>query len=333
MKPNIIVGGGLSGLLTARILQDRNISFLGLEKSSRLGGRAEAGPHRVLLPKTVNILEKLAPSIRWISQDEECRERVKGDYQPLKDSYSDEENFYLRSSHHIPSTSFEKVVNEISVPIADKFLLNKNVVRINATTKTLELADGTEQPYENLFWCSDFGLLFKSWNGEPLHAPKGQKKNSSKPAGFNLTLDLEGALFDAKNTVVLPFRFKEYKLRALAVSDWSEDGLMNRLHWMVFLPKEVMDDREEVAKCVRTLKRELSKEFPELSAKTKREKIVYLPLLSGEQAVSWGSIEVGPGVFYVGPQVYLTDEQAELKNLDLLVSNVELLRNKEFATT
>lgn len=108
---------------------------------------------------------------------------------------------------------------------------------------------------------------------------------------------------------------------------------MNRLHLMVFLPKEVMEDREEVAKCVRTLKRELTKEFPELSAKTKREKIVYLPLLSGEEAVSWGSIEVGPGVFYLGPQVYLTDEQAELRNLDLLVSNVELLRNKEFAAS
>ena len=46
----VIIGGGLSGLTLAYLLTKRNIDFIILEASSRLGGRIQTvtGPYRLL---------------------------------------------------------------------------------------------------------------------------------------------------------------------------------------------------------------------------------------------------------------------------------------------
>lgn len=329
MEPNVIIGGGISGLLTARVLQEKNLSFVGFEKSSRLGGRAEWGPHRVLKSETVSLLREWTPEVNWLSTEAEVHERVKGEFTPIRDGYSEAEKFYLTSTPFTPTTPFDQILEKLAAPVRDSFQSQKTVTQIFGDKKIIEFSDGTEQKFEKLFWCSDLALLFKLWNGEPLSAPKATKKASDQPSGVNLTFELSEPLFESKNTVVLPFRFKDWKLRALGISDFNEEGQPNRLHWMMFLPKELMEDREEIAKCVRTLKRELLKEFPSLTEKTKKEKIIYLPLLSGEQATHWASLEIAPDVYYLGPQVYLKEEQAEWRNLDLLVSHVAHLRTKE----
>lgn len=329
MEPYVIVGGGVSGLLTARILQEKNLPFIGFEKSARLGGRAELGPHRVLKPATVILLNELLPDVTWLTTEAEVQERSKGEFTPIRDGYSEAEKFYLTSSLFTPSVSFDQILEKLAAPIQEKFFQQKTVNQIHGDKKTIEFSDGTEQKFEKLFWCSDLSLLFKFWIGEPLNTPKASKKASDAPSGVNLTLDLDSPLFESKNTVVLPFRFKDWKLRALGIPDLNNEGLPHRLHWMIFLPKELMEDREEVAKCVRTLKRELLKEFPEMAQKTQKEKIVYLPLLSGEEATRWASLEIAPDVFYLGPQVYLQEEQAEWRNLDLVASHASYLRSRD----
>jgi hypothetical protein len=329
MEPNVIVGGGVSGLLIARVLQEKNLSFVGFEKSARLGGRGEVGSHRILKPNTVSLLTEFVPEVSWLTTEAEVQERVKGEFTPIRDGYSEAEKFYLTSAPYIPTAPFDQILEKLAAPVQERFHYQKTVTQIHGDTKTIEFSDGTEQKFEKLFWCSDLSLLFKLWLGEPLRAPKANKKAADMPSGVNLTFDLESPLFESKNTVVLPFRFKDFKLRALGIPDLNEDGLPHRLHCMIFLPKELMEDREEVAKCVRTLKRELLKEFPELTQKTKREKIVYLPVLSGEETAQWASLEIAPDIYYLGPLIYLHEDQAEWKNLDLLVSNVSHLRSKE----
>ncbi|NBW98597.1 NAD(P)/FAD-dependent oxidoreductase [bacterium] len=325
MNPQVIIGGGLSGLLTARILQEKNISWIGFEKTSRLGGRAESGPHRVLRSETAVLFQELVPEIKWLATEGDVKERVKGEFEELHEGFSEAEKFYLTSSLYAAETPFENFVEKLAASVTPQYQTRKTVTRIRGSEKVIEFSDGSEQNYQQLFWCSDLGLLFKVWEGEPLCSPKSMKKQMEKPAGVNLTLELESPLADIKNTVVLPFRFKDWKLRGLGIPE------LHRLHWMVFLPKELMEDREEVAKCVRSLKRELLKEFPELSTKIKKEKIVYLPVLSGEDTAQWSSLNIAPDVFYIGPQIYTLPEQAELKNLDLVAAQAQQLRTQNLA--
>jgi len=331
MKPNVIVGGGLSGLLVARILLEKGLPFIGFERSSSLGGRAEWGPHRILKSQTRDYLENLVPEIHWIAQENDAKERIKGDWSPLKDGYLENEKFYFSNSFFSPQTPIAQFLNSVAAPILENFQLQKTVIRIDGTQNKLELADGTEQEFEKLFWCSDLHLLFKLWEGEPLGTPKTQKKASEKKSGFNLILDLDQRFFETEHTVVLPFRFKEWKLRAIGIQDLNDQSEKNRLHWLVFLPKEIMEDREEVAKTVRTLKRELLKEFPELSSRIQKEKIVYSPNMSAEEAARFGSLEIAPDIFCVGPQIFIEEEQSEWKNLDLVVAHTKSLRAQTFA--
>lgn len=331
MNPYVIVGGGLSGLMVARILNEKQAPFLGLEKSSRLGGRAEWGPHRLLQENSVSSFKEIVPDVVWNFTQEDVQERVKGEFQPIKDGFSEAERFYLTSSFYSAPVPFEQLIQKLAEPVAERFQLNKTVLKIDGNQKKLELSDGSEIQYEKLFWCLDLGSLFKLWQGDALVSPKTVKTLSDKPAGLNLILELDSPLFQNKNTVVMPFRYKEWKLRALAIPDVNSDSKPNRLHWMLFLPKEIIEDKEEVAKCVRTLKRELQKEFPEVSQKIKGEKIIYLPLISGEGTAHFSSLELAPGVTYLGPQVYQSEAQAELKNLDLMLANVSSLKQIDFS--
>jgi len=163
------------------------------------------------------------------------------------------------------------------------------------------------------------------WEGEALLSGGNSKKQAEKPTGFNWSLELNAPLIENKNTLVLPFRFKEQKLRAIGICDLNEKALYQRLHWMVFVPPELSEDKEEVAKCVRTLKREVLKEFPDLSSKIVKEKIIYLPLFSGEEPVLIKNLELAANVFYVGPQIILNENQLDLRNLDLICSQIHHL--------
>lgn len=325
MNPYVIIGGGLSGLLTARILNEKNISFLGFEKTSRLGGRAEFGPHRLLHAESVKLLEELTPAVSWQAFDIQPKERSKGEYGEIREGFSSAEQFYLTSQVFNPMLAFEQVIEKISEPVAGFFKTQKTVTRILSKEKQIEFLDGSTQAYEKLIWCADRNLLFKIWEGDPLTSEKTSKKANEKPTGFNWSLEVQEPLFDSQNTLLMPFRFKEHKLRALGIPDLNEEGKPHRLHWMVFVPQAISEDKEEVAKCVRTLKREVLKEFPDLSSKIIKEKIVYLPLFSGEEPVVLKSLELAPDVFYVGPQVALSEAQAEWKNLDLICSQISAL--------
>lgn len=326
MNPYVIVGGGLSGLLVARILEEKGLPFVGLERTSRLGGRAEAGPTRILKSQTLEFFQGLLPQIQWNYEESDAQERVKGEWTPLREGYLEGERFYFTNSFYSPQNPTSHFLEQLATPVAEKFHFQKTVIRIDGKEKKLELSDGSEQSFSKLFWCTDLNLLFKLWDGEPLGTPKTQKKVSDKQAGFNWILDLATPLADTNRTIVLPFRFKEWKLRALGVQDLDEQNAKNRLHWLVFLPKEIMEDQEEVAKTVKTLKREIAKEFPDLTTKIKKEKIVYLPVMSGEEPARFSSLEIAPDIICLGPQICTEEDQAEWKNLDLVAAHVKHLK-------
>ena len=183
--------------------------------------------------------------------------------------------------------------------------------------------DGSQYSYDKIVWCSPLEPLIKLWNGDKAPLIKQLKELKEGYGGVNLELEVSGTLFPFKNTMVFPFRYKDSRLRALGVNaTWPPPTAERSLvHWLLFLGREITDDREELAKCIRTFKRELQKEFPELKTSTLSEKIVYLPLISGEIPAPLRSLRLLPDLLYVGPQARLADTDESLRNLDRTLNN------------
>ena len=159
------------------------------------------------------------------------------------------------------------------------------------------------------------------WSGEgkptfPL------KKIGSPRGGLYLDMELSRPVFPFRNTVVFPFRYKDNRLRALGVNAPVREGEAGHLvHWMVFLEDNLLENREETAKCLRALRRELRKEFPELETAVKQERIVYLPNITEDSVLPVKSLEVFPDVLYLGSELEPEDGPQGLRNLDRTLSN------------
>lgn len=320
MAKYLIIGGGLTGVCVAQLLQKRGIEFEGLEKEDRLGGRAEVGHHRLYSSSSVEFLSRFSEG-EWHRIDEEPKERRKGEWVGVTDVEEPFEKFYLGSSYYYPKSGFTEVLNSIITPVQEKFHLNKTVEKVDAAAKTVYCQDGTSYPYDKLVWCTHIDLLRKVWQGENSALLKAIKKARELHSGINLDLELSGAPFEFKNSVVFGFRYKDKKLRTIGVQDAEPQDNHSHIHWMLFVDDEICEDREELAKCVRTLKRELQKEFPEMKDRLVKERIAFLPALSGDESTELKSLEVVPDVYYIGPQVSLPDSDESLKNIDRTLNN------------
>lgn len=312
----VIVGGGLAGLFAAKILRDQGLSFVGLEKSDELGGRNHVGHPRLYDESTVEYAVAHLPSTQWIKVEEPPLERRKGEWKAVEEEVSEEESFYLGQPFFSPSQSYKEIVDGLVANLGDSFTLRKNVEKIDAEKKVLVCTDGSEVAYEKLIWCTELELLRKAWKGDASPLLKAFKSLKEIPGGLNLDLQLSAPIFNQQNTVVLPFRYKDSKLRALGIAEKS------LLHWMLFLEEEISEDREEVAKCVRALKRELQKEFPTLKEVTTGERILYCTSINGGKPADVKSLDILPDVMYIGPQVRLQESNETLRNLDRTLANV-----------
>lgn len=322
MAKYLIIGGGISGICVARILQAKDIQFEGLEKEDSLGGRAEIGHHRIYSSKSVEFFSRFS-SMEWFRIDEEPRERKKGEWSQVNDVDDPYEKFYLGTNYFLPKGHFSDLVHSLSEPVKDKFLLRKTVEKIDSEGKKVICQDGSEHSYDNLIWCTHIDLLRKVWNGDSLQLLKVIKKARELHAGINLDLELSKLPFDSKNSIVFNFRYKDQKMRTIGIQESTFENSIesSHLHWLLFVDEEVCEDREELAKCVRTMKREIQKEFPELKNLILKERIVFMPALSGDESAELKSLELMPGIFYVGPQVSLPDSETSLKNIDRSLDN------------
>ena len=323
MEKYLIVGGGLAGLFAGRVLRARGIEFVGLERSERLGGRVEVGHHRIYSKESLGFFQKYFPTVEWEEVQEETRERKKGIWTEPKDEFGDAESFYLQPHFFHPKMVPPDFIRTLSMEVESAFALNKNVVEILSAVKQVVCQDGSQYSYDKIVWCSPLEPLIKLWNGDKGPLLKQLRELKEGCGGVNLELELRGTLFPFKNTMVFPFRYKDNRLHALGVNSAWPPATSERsfVHWLLFLGREITDDREELAKCIRTLKRELLKEFPDLKTAILSEKIVYLPLISGETPAALRSLSLMPDLLYVGPQARLADTDDSLRNMDRTLNN------------
>ncbi len=326
MKPYLVIGGGVSGLIAASALKRLGIDFIGLEKSDQLGGRAQAGHHRLYDAKAVEYLQEQVSAIEWDYIQDSAQERFKGNWRPLSLEYSEPEQFYLGSPYYSPKGDFSQWINSLSASVRPFFLFHQTVSEIIPTVKKIICQEEKTFEYEKIIWASPLALLAKTWKGDKSGlASLFKKASDAENGGINYELEVKmplaafGETFPGRNTAAFTFRFKDHTLRALGIPQVGEEN--HKIHWMLFLPKKILENREEVAKCVRALKREIFKEFGSLQERVVQEKIIFLPHMSGDLASPSKSIEILPDTFYVGPELASEDTDESLRNMDRVVAN------------
>lgn len=312
----------MSGMLSVDTLLRKSKNVIGLEKESALGGRGSVTVPRVHSQESSEFFQSRFPSVSWDFIDESPQIRKKGNWNPLEESADDsvdaEEAFYLGKTFFQPASA--SLVDELVGRVKPQYQFRKGVLALDPVAKTLVCQDGTTFQYERLVWCASLEALKSSWKGDRTPVLRVLPQEATHSSGFCLEFEMEKLPFSGKNTCVFPFRFKDRVLRALGRALDAR-----RLQWMVFLPKELAEDPEEVAKCVRTARREIEKDFTEFQGLT--PKIIFCPVLSGEKPQRVETLEITPGLFYLGPELSISP-QKELRNLDLIVRNIVSLEAK-----
>jgi hypothetical protein len=328
-QPYIIVGGGLSGLLIARSLQSLGISFLGFEKDDRLGGNIIVGHHRVYERDSADILTSFSGSTDWSTIDDKPQTlNKKGEWVNAAPLEETDENFYMQVPFLEPTSGFGFMVRELIGDIGQFFRLKTSVTKVDPLNKTVLLQNGELLCYERLFWCCDLHSLPKNLVGDKTPLLKLLKNSPPTRKGINVDLELKLATFRSKNILVLPFRFKDKKLRALGIAGTHSPNLATGqiLHWRLFLDADFADDHEEVAKCLRAFRKALEKEFPEIKENLITEKIFFLSSAGGEQPAQCKNPEIFPDLFYLGSQLDFTHAERSFRDLDMVLQNLKSLR-------
>jgi len=332
MNKYLIVGGGITGILMGKFLSHRGFTFQGLEKSKQLGKDFSFGQLRFHQDNSIGLLKNIFQSIEWAKVDGQPLERKKGEWIITSSDFIDEEKAFLGNPFYRPTANSEVVLNEMKSGISASFLIEKNVEKIELETRKAYCQDGSEFEFENLLWCADLKTLFKTVKGNPKISIKTPKKQEDSQGGIHLEIELSNCCIPLSNSFVFPFRYKDYKLRAIGINDQpqGEGSQVFKMHWLVFVERELAEDREEVAKVIRALKRELLKEFEDLKSASLREKIVFQPKVNNHSSLETKGLELYPGIFYVGPEVHLPGSVTTGSPLDLVIENCKRVEDTLF---
>lgn len=320
MSKYLIIGGGVSGLGAASLLAKQGIEFLGLEKEDQLGGHFEYARQRFYRPQTRTELQEIFPEIVISQGDDKALERHKSDWKELNSGLLPSEEYYFRSPFYFIESN---PVATIPESISSKFELKKAVQKIYAGEKKVVCQDGSEYSYDKLIWTGGLRQLNRLWADDKTPVLKLNAKLDDACGGIYLEWETNRRLLPTNNAVLFPFRFRDEKLRAIGQEAELGENKFS-LRWILFLENELSEDHEEVAKRLKSFRRELEKDLPESVGIITQERIVFLPGISGAKPVKPKSLEPLANILVLGPEICLAakEEPETLTNLDLCLWNV-----------
>lgn len=283
----LIVGGGLSGLLAANVLAQKNKSFLIVEPSERLGGRLLGWIiSDDVLPSNLNLYSQSEDNLAHFSWFENTLNQkiMDGSYQTSALHFQDGEfksfnGFGDRSPeaiHQLNKFCFENEkiklesypqdwISKLTSSLnEDDYLLHSEVTKINfleGKAVSAELNGKTTVEFENIIWAI---APQKILNTIPPEILASEAKKLKKQTGVFDSIILNFAHKD--------FDFGDTNLDAIFCLYGSNQefepiiGTVSKNHscWMTLIDSEKTLDHEYVSKVIKNMKKQIKRGFPTL---------------------------------------------------------------------
>ncbi len=299
----LIFGGGLSGLLAAKVLAKKNKSFLIVEPSERLGGRLTGwSVDDTLLPSNLNLYthsEANLAHFTWL-EDTLSQEILDGIFQTSALHFQDGDfksfnGFGERSPEALnqlnkfcfehekikvksyPQNWISQLVSDLN---DDDYSLHSEITKINfADTESevraisAEINGKTTVEFKYLIWAVAPQKMLDTISGEIIGATEAKK------------LKRQTGVFDAVilNLAHKDFAFETKLLDSVHCLYGSQQefepiiGTVSKDHscWMTLMDTEKTLDHEFVSKAIKNMKKQIKRAFPELLDTTDiKEKII-----------------------------------------------------------
>ncbi len=323
---NLIISSGMAGLISARWLEAKGVPFEALDSAASPGEGEPSFAWRFREGAGQGLIELFDQEAHWESVSPTAFEREKTEFTPFDGDIEPTMRPFVVGNYRLPTQKIQSLVEPVSKHLAPHFRCNRFPVSIDIDAKKVALNDGSTVEYDRLIWAAPLGKLKSILNtvGRSRMAPMGKAAPGIPFVGLEWGTDV--APFPEDKTVVLTFRYKDEKLKAygfVSQKNVSPESELFVSHWVTVPPHKVAANAEETAKCVRSLRREILKEFAELESHIKHEKILSYDCYTPAKPSVAKSLEVLPNVFYVGPEATNYDGDTPLWGPEVTLHNLE----------
>jgi hypothetical protein len=290
---NIIIGGGLSGLLIAKGLKDAGQDFLILEASDRLGGSFFTGGLRLLpvselTPMAVRFFNQISGQnySAEINSDVVTFENKEilpfvgfGEFAP--EYY--ENLFPFTKGYAKDVLGFENWVRQISQELSEKTLFNSRVIKaaeLAGHVDFLELSSKKIIRGNRYFYCAD-PSEFKLIVPQTKLAHKNVVKFLKGPFWTQISVDLVHKQIPnnlpLETLFVLNSSNKNEAVSAMGLFYKSNDTIKSQ--WFTLVDDQFSEDTEQLGKSVQNFRKLLKKHIPGLFESAEHEKLILTPAL------------------------------------------------------
>ena len=301
----LIYGGGLSGLLAARICQKKNFDFLIVEPSERLGGR--------LLAWTVDNLH-IPPHLNLYSANQMNQDAFHWLEQLLDQNFIDEKSstypsFHFKEGGFHPFTEFNEY-SPLGLKYYNDFCFENEKIKLrlqpqdwlSELLKTLseshyvtqsEITQLVSQDHQitsaeingkypvtfnQLIWAQPPSNILRHLSPELLGTHDIKKLKRPYDIFDSMILNLYHPQFE------VPENFKELSLRSSLFCLYGStshdfEPILGKIDknsscWMTLIPTNQSPDHEFVTKIIKNMKRQIKRPFPQLFDSHSLEKII-----------------------------------------------------------
>lgn len=304
----LIFGGGLSGLLAAKVLIKAEKSFLIIEPSEKLGGRLSGWmADDQLLPSNLNLYSQNETNLKYFSWLEDTLG------QSLIDGSYSANTFHFQEGHFksfngfgdrnpealsqlnkfcfenekvkiksYPQEWISQVISELN---EDHFITHSEITKLNLdeTGKAIsaEINGKTEVSFNHLIWAVAPQKLLDTVPAEALGGPEAKKlkKHAGVFDAVILNLAHKNYNFDFESAEHLKSTNLDSVFCLYGSSQEFEPiiGTLTKDHscWMTLIDSEKTLDHEFVSKVLKNMKKQIKRAFPDLlDSPQLKEKII-----------------------------------------------------------